>query len=234
MKLKTVYFTIIELLIVITILMILISLIQPTLRKITKTADRAVCLNSKKSFSIGAFVFAEDNDSELPNFNSSHIHHARTEAIDLLEPYLNNRDDVECPNFQLQHHRTKRGNVNLGLVYLAHKKSNRYPSLLSSSNESIWGPRWFSATRTIDNPEWTLSACRVEDSERTWTGKFPHTKDEENWKHYPVGLTIDQAKWEGASAGYLDGSASWIHREDQQWHLTSRYTGTKFYFPSMK
>ena len=58
-------FTLIELLIVISIIAILVSLLMPSLRNAREHAKRTVCASNQKQTLVGSTLFAKDNDGKI-------------------------------------------------------------------------------------------------------------------------------------------------------------------------
>lgn len=59
-------FTLIELLIVVTILAILIALILPAIQSVRGRSNEAYCVNNLKQLYMAAMMYADDNDGNLP------------------------------------------------------------------------------------------------------------------------------------------------------------------------
>lgn len=64
-------FTMMELLIVIAIILILVSLIQPALRQAITSAKLASCLNNLRQIGYGLILFSDDNNGQYPNGNGT-------------------------------------------------------------------------------------------------------------------------------------------------------------------
>jgi prepilin-type N-terminal cleavage/methylation domain-containing protein len=98
MRLKAIrlnLFSLVELLIVITIIAVLISLLYPSLRKVVFISKTTSCLQNLKLFGTYTFFYGEDNYNSYPNddllrsspqqwFNTGS--HTDTQA--LLKPYI--------------------------------------------------------------------------------------------------------------------------------------------------
>jgi prepilin-type N-terminal cleavage/methylation domain-containing protein len=81
MKAKKEGFTLVELLVVISIIALLLALLMPSLNRAREGAKRQVCCNQIKQSSIGIHAYAGDNDYDMPNYG------------DEMHPYVAYRDD---------------------------------------------------------------------------------------------------------------------------------------------
>jgi prepilin-type N-terminal cleavage/methylation domain-containing protein len=61
MRIKPKAFTLVELLVVISIIALLLSILTPSLRKAKSHAERAVCMSNLKQMAIAQILYAEDN-----------------------------------------------------------------------------------------------------------------------------------------------------------------------------
>lgn len=60
-------FTLIELLVVIAIIALLLAILMPSLNRVRKQARFVACKSNLKSYGLMAFMYADDNDSVMPN-----------------------------------------------------------------------------------------------------------------------------------------------------------------------
>jgi len=60
-------FTLIELLVVIAIIALLLAILMPSLNRVRKQAKFVACKSNLKSYGLMAFMYADDNDSVMPN-----------------------------------------------------------------------------------------------------------------------------------------------------------------------
>lgn len=66
-------FTLIELLVVIAIIALLLAILMPTLKKAQSAAKRAVCLAHLHSLGLSWVMYADDNDSLIPNSKTARV-----------------------------------------------------------------------------------------------------------------------------------------------------------------
>ena len=65
-QVKGTAFTLIELLVVVAILAILAALLLPVLGRAKESARRAVCVSNQRQCVMGALLFADENDEDVP------------------------------------------------------------------------------------------------------------------------------------------------------------------------
>jgi len=157
-NLKYLKFTIIELLIVIAILVILISLLNPTLVKMTENAKRVECMNRQNSFINTSLVMSDDNDGMLPTSGKTHSRSMTKWAYAKFLTYIDQASSLTCPsvNFEGKGDKpVKRFNAyyHLGYQYFG---NNSWLNRLKRANN----PRrnYNIPTRATGDPEATLVA----------------------------------------------------------------------------
>jgi prepilin-type N-terminal cleavage/methylation domain-containing protein len=113
-------FTLIELLVVISIVAILMAILLPSLSRTRKQAQFIACKANLKSYGVLAFLYADDNDTKMPNAWTS-FYNSRTypnephrycrwhnpdwdlvhypEYAGPMWPYLKGKDIHICPSF---------------------------------------------------------------------------------------------------------------------------------------
>lgn len=114
-------FTLIELLVVVAIIGILASMLLPSLSKARRVAKIAVCKSQLHQFSIAGNLYAEDNNSKLPDAQAS-IHPGHGcysvkfdntwygHGIYFKLNYLSSGKVYHCPGGSLKAHRYNSGN----------------------------------------------------------------------------------------------------------------------------
>ena len=88
-------FTLVELLVVISIIALLLSILMPSLQKARNAAARVVCLSNLNQIGLGTHVFANDHDGVIPTFAGSqstqldkNYHQLWYSWPGLLQPYI--------------------------------------------------------------------------------------------------------------------------------------------------
>ena len=90
-------FTLIELLVVIAIISLLLSIIMPALGRVKIAAQKIVCRNNCRQQAIGINVYAEENNSYLPNLGNtgSWLWDVCFNATNLIAEYAGFEDDSD-------------------------------------------------------------------------------------------------------------------------------------------
>jgi len=119
-KIKSKGFTLVELLVVISIIALLVSILMPALGRAREAGQRAWCLSNTRSLTIGWMIYGDDNDGLLPmsavGYMGSRLEYGDTEWIryanpwtatideklaalrnGVLFPYLESTDIFRCP-----------------------------------------------------------------------------------------------------------------------------------------
>lgn len=82
-------FTLVELLVVISIIAVLLSILTPTLSATRESARRVICLNNLRSLGIAVQMYRDDHDGSLPYANYQYsLSLGWTDPLDALGPYL--------------------------------------------------------------------------------------------------------------------------------------------------
>ncbi len=229
-------FTLIELLVVIAIIVLLVSILMPTLTLTRELARRATCGSRVRGLTLGVLLYAEDWREELP----SDAWHPTKPWIDwairmsphmkeTLTPYTGGREMLECPNLY-----GMAWDPSLGPLH---------PSFLGYT---YWGGKDHLATRQAgmplglsDPPDLILLSdmnvrCKYGFADR-WV-VTPHTRSgavrgPSTDSVYLVRPAVRTDSWgmggEGGNVARLDGSVAW--RDAPQ--MTERFTDSWRTFP---
>jgi len=121
-------FTLVELLVVITIVGILIALIIPAISRTRESARRAVCASNQRQFAVGLHSYALEFDEQfppgsrdLPDKDNRHTRDISTEMYEAMSDRVGPLEKLSCPNrldYEFFGHRLPPG-WHVGLSYLA-------------------------------------------------------------------------------------------------------------------
>lgn len=105
------YFSLIELLVVLAIISIIISLLQPSIKSTLEYSHKITCLANLKSHGVALSVFQSDHDGEFPLLGSwvalsgkagtstTYSSHIWTQEKRVLNPYLGDNPELSaCPS----------------------------------------------------------------------------------------------------------------------------------------
>jgi len=82
-------FTLVEVLIVLTIILILAAILFPVFNRVRQNTKRASCQSNQKQLFLALHMYVQDSDSKYPPF---------TNWDSKLGPYVKNMDIFECPS----------------------------------------------------------------------------------------------------------------------------------------
>ena len=225
-------FSLIEFVIVMALIAILASLIQPSLQKMIIHSMRIVCLNQMRQIHLASSSFAQDHDGNLPSQvrpnGTSHTIWVTEVAYQALKEYGLQDKQFVSPNLQDE--------LNLSLNAEIMSRISGYSWLMGQTaimenmeKQSIpTEERWVSATNLDDSSESLMVADLNEYSIGVWTVvAHPSWGDGQNFAG-PLSNTgfqgVEPSVF-GSQGGHvirLDGSAQWkdLH-EMQKWYTTS-------------
>ena len=92
-------FTLLELLVVITIIAILLTMLLPSLGRAREITKRAVCLSNQQQIYRGQINYAKDKAGKFANSNSGSVRYFKAKKIDGMGLYETNVDVWQCPNW---------------------------------------------------------------------------------------------------------------------------------------
>jgi len=210
-------FTIIELLIVISILILLFSLLNPTFIRIFHQAGVTECQNQIKQATMTTLLMSEDSEGILPKGGGSRSGgHAIWLRYGLVKRYVEyglKRDYLICPTIS-------KGEDEVVEVFgekrvLIH---NQYlgnnPALLSRTSKKSQKRNYKLARRNDQEGDRVLFADG--NAYNSWEGGWtmaPHTDyDRRQWEGFPIEPQVFGS--EGGNVGLLDGSVAWKDYSD--------------------
>jgi len=96
-------FTLIELLVVVSIIALLVSILLPALGSAREQARRSVCSNNIRQICLGLYLYAADNDSNLPLQRTQWwLHDISYTTSDLIIKSGGDRHTFYCPSNKIQ------------------------------------------------------------------------------------------------------------------------------------
>jgi prepilin-type N-terminal cleavage/methylation domain-containing protein len=246
-------FTLVELLVVISIIALLLAVLLPSLGKARETARKAVCLSNCKQWAAATATYVADNDGMFPsrfwpNSQSNELHHNNYTLYyvegnnDLLgifvEPYLRDHKMTSCPSrpdavkeWDTQKANTKNGPYG-SLVWGHYGIYIGYPE---DCGNVLWGPEpsyvsqlrktyFYPPLRASNAPSsMAVAGCTV----------IYNLFDAEQWRYqHPYAFDVKEEP-SGAPNAFIDGSASWTNFEDMS--IFQKYTRIdlrEYYWPS--
>ena len=220
-------FTLIELLVVIAIIAILVALLLPALSGAKESGRRVACLSGMRQAYLAAAMYAEDNNSYLPDgfrndmFAFSHISWVSTNTWRNFQEYQLPYRLLVCPNLLSLYGTEAAPRINvwgleLGLNY--HGGHGRtYPNLPARFTWRI--PDWQSPQRITDvstnGEDLVLFSDLNQYSAKKRFNTAQHTRTGARVEFgsaqiYSLGgVPPAQAGSQGGNLGLIDGSARW-------------------------
>lgn len=229
-------FTLIELLIVIAIVLILISLIHPAIRKAIVQAEMVICMNRIKQTSIVAHVYASDHADHMPNNTRSdgynHTPWVPKTTIDAFQnDYSFKIENLVSPNYEDEGLPWYTESIDSYVVgYSVMFGMPHIRALMDSGvipEEDIWLP----AIKTSDPSDSYMMSDWNENSTAsgTWTSMAHHGSGDIE-ANFLGGIDYAGENpmlhgMAGTHIGYLDGSVVWKDASEMQMYTASHVPG---------
>lgn len=212
-------FTVLELLVTGSIIVILATLLVAGLASAKQRSQRTLCANNIRQFILSAQLYAHDNDDFLPRPESACTALIRKTVLTNLVRYLADTRLLDCPNLHqrfverspLWHNgwREQGSNAAIGYHYLGGHKSTPWPAN-SRYNINAWrSPQRFSSSAAED-----LVADLNTSYERMTI--VPHGRrkttilEEDSFRGLDQTLIFpSDASAVGGNVGQMGGSVSW-------------------------
>jgi len=137
-------FTLVELLVVISIIALLLSILMPSLRKAREAAKRTICQSNLKQYQFATMMYFVDNDGKLFVFDATV--EKMTQPFELTEKYINKINEIRfCPNIkspsaseQLEAEKPENFNVNFCNRELSPSPQGGDVCWMQGSNKRAW------------------------------------------------------------------------------------------------
>lgn len=221
MKSANMSFTLIELLIVIAVVFLLISLLNPSFQKVTETAQRAECMARQKNFITVSLLMWEDNAGVLPSSEKSHARSFTPRAFDRFMEYVEMENGITCPNVNFEGKGNKPIRRPGYLYHIGYQYFGNNPWLMRLKRANNPRRNYKLPKTTLADPDSVLVA---DDNSRGRSGVHetggnwilaPHNAFNDQ-VDVPVGTTHLSVGADGGNVGYLDGSVAWRDMHDMQ------------------
>lgn len=176
-------FTLIEILVVITIISILAAMLLPALKETRNKAKRASCMNNLRQVGMGLIMYATDWDGWFPPNDNTYLLAHQYQMVSSIYPgYIKNWMAFNCSNTDPEPQYNTFINGDISYIYLG------------NLNALIW-PSYTVPSRNTDNTELIL----IGDYEAVgWFGHYIGSR----WEVYG-------GQPEGGNYFFLDGSTRW-------------------------
>jgi competence protein ComGC len=209
-------FSLVELLVIFSILLIVMSLLQPSLGKMIQHASRIVCMNQMHQIHSTSMVYAEDNESYLPTQvrpggRGAHTIWVTEVTYQGLLNYGLNHDHFTAPNFKDE--LSLKLNPGIKSRVSGYSWLMGHSSIMSTFERSSLpkSDKWVSALKTTDLPSSLVVADLNEIGRNSWVAVgHPSWGDGINFSR-TKGETVEPLTFgsEGGHVATLGGAVTW-------------------------
>ncbi|MFA5292454.1 MAG: prepilin-type N-terminal cleavage/methylation domain-containing protein [Phycisphaerae bacterium] len=217
-------FTLVELLVVISIIAMLLAVLMPAMKKARQQAQKVVCSSNMRQMGVALQCYLQDSDTRLPDSSCHHLDDPNQYWLKILSKYLKQDLLFKCPSD------TARDFIDWDKP-LESQGDKRWSSfalnaLLDSKCDrpDKYNKGKYNRTRMIPKPQYCIY---VSESLSSWTA-VDHIHPEQ-W-FYNIKLAKGQIAWDRHSkkSNYLfaDGHAEMLKFED-----TYSWPGNCLWFP---
>ncbi|MEN6387232.1 MAG: type II secretion system protein [Phycisphaerales bacterium] len=238
---KRIGFTLVELLVVISIIAMLLGILLPALSSARAIAQRTVCISNIKQCVIACGLYAHDFNGYLPLGNiwdkddepegwldvniktalTIHYNYGISETSAMCTSWIYEKDKYFLEPATNNDTNIKLGGTRIGYIYYG-RRFDKEGSLYSPQlpDGTIYkSPRKLEncTNKLVTSP--TLFSCFHWDSisgDGQWGAKIPHTTNGRG-VFYPSGTKKFVPSPRGLVAGYVDGSAGWEKWKNLKW-----------------
>ncbi len=206
-------FTVVELLVVISIIILIIAMLLPAINLARENARRSICANRLRQNTTVVLDYANDHDGHLPtgvrDNGGEHCIWIGTPLRDLIVERTGSMDGLTCPNFEPNpgpgYYRAGIGWV-IGYNYLA-----GHPGINDRNAES---PGWFrSPMRASEGPDLPVWGDLNAWSPDGWTivshGRSGAIRNGSYFNTAFAGVDAETLGAIGSHTARLDGSTAW-------------------------
>lgn len=203
---------------VIAVILILLSLLQPALKKAIEQAKKIDCMNRQKQFIHMVVMMAMDDHDRLPSGGGNHTRGMTTKGFkEVFVPYISDLSIMTCPNVyfidrkggEVNNEPVIRGSyVHMGMQYFGNH------NIINKDNPNDPMRTYYFPRKLNDSPDMYLTADDNSDGPSGWQNggggwvMTPHGEYEVQ-QTVTARLTPFDAGADGGNVGYLDNSVRW-------------------------
>lgn len=217
-------FTLVELLVVESIIALLLGILLPALGKARTEAMRVRCMTDVRNLNTATIFYATDNDNQVMVrrvTGTIDFPHATgvTNSVpenyvlnDFAAAYLDTRDRLFCPSRLMESH-SPTSSSSYERNYMTRQYFGDFEKITLIGGTWLIDPRPVSITGSGNAPIWACLTIHLNNG--TWLAHDrPHTSENP----------------QGQTSGRLDGSAQWVGFNDLEHYWTKNSSGQHWYW----